>query len=647
MTGQATLLLLGGEGGGKTALVHRYVQGGFSSDYDPHVVDVYKKEDALDDVAVVLDIVDVCGSDTFHEIRAHEAARAHAYIFVVDAAALLRPPTPPEPSPLRSLTATRAAVFAAAGARPSVLVLAKCDALKRSDDPHLAQLVSQGLASSAAVADRLFAAVSGLEEFFAADGDGAAGAHFYPPHPLLTSAKDDVGVADVFHEAARSAIPSLKARRESAACLSSSLGSTGSTGTTSPSVSGSGSRSGSASRARRRSSFSSDTVSVASSHTDGSVHSSCRDDASEASWASTRTVSTASGLSTTQAQNMRLPALSPKGPEPATPAGDVVPALAAVPPLPPAAAAAAAPPVQLLSPREPSGMKPLPAAAVSVTASTPQTRGGDAEGERAVSPEGFTKAVSQLLPAAHGRSRSPMDLLGRSTSTSTAATAAARAPPTGVTTPLLQPLMPVSPRAAQQPLQRHNSGSSCNGAEPPPPGQQAPRKTRPARSASLLIMHPGAQPLAMSFSAAADRLGNTTPSLGAALPKAAEAKRDVDSKASELSPTASSSAAGHTPAGMGPARRPAGLSTGFSDFNELLKPSQSSTQGAEVSFSTGDRADPLRQPLLVKDEEDGVAPKVQFSYMNDTLVRCPRTRTRMRAQSSCTHHTATAEESEA
>ena len=577
MMGQATVLLLGGEGGGKTALVHRYVQGGFSSDYDPHVVDVYKKEDALDDVAVVLDIVDVCGSDTFHEIRAHEATRAHAYIFVVDATALLRPPTPPEPSPLRSLAATRAAVFAAAGARPSVLVLAKCDALKRSDDPQLAQLVSQGLASSAAVADRLFAAVSGLEEFFAADADGAAGAHFHPPYPLLTSAKDDVGVADVFHEAARSAIPSLKARRESAARLSGSLSSTGSTGTTSRSGSGSGVSARVYRDRARSSSFSSDTVSDASaSHADESVHSLRRDDASEASWASTRTVSTSSGLSTTQAQNMRLPALSPKGSAPSTPA-DVVPALAAVPTLPPPATAA--PPVQLLSPRDRGGIKPLPAAAVSVTASTPQTRGGDAEEERADSPDGFAKAVSQLLPAAHSRSRSPMDLLGRSTSTS----ATARAPNTSITTPLLQPLMPVSPRAPQQPLQRHNSGSSGNGAEPPP-GQQAPRKTRPSRSASLLILHPGVPPLAMSF-CAADRLGNTTPSLGAALPKAAEAKRDVDSKTSELSPTASSSAAGHTPAGsagMGPARRPAGLSTGFSDFNELLKPSQSSTQGAEV-----------------------------------------------------------------
>ena len=84
MTLTCTVVLLGREGCGKSSLVARFVQGTYTEQYDPHVVDVYKKEGNVGGAAVVFNVIDVCGSEDFSSIRNMECSKADARILCCD-----------------------------------------------------------------------------------------------------------------------------------------------------------------------------------------------------------------------------------------------------------------------------------------------------------------------------------------------------------------------------------------------------------------------------------------------------------------------------------------------------------------------------------------------------------------------------------
>eukprot|EP01063_Lacrimia_lanifica_P008252 TRINITY_DN1532_c0_g1_i2.p2 TRINITY_DN1532_c0_g1~~TRINITY_DN1532_c0_g1_i2.p2 ORF type:complete len:282 (+),score=62.29 TRINITY_DN1532_c0_g1_i2:102-947(+) len=112
------VVILGGEGCGKTSLVLRYVQARYTDVYDPHVVDVYKREDSVLGESVVFTIVDVCGGDGFESLRMEKCAEADAFVFVADASSA---------DSIDAVFSVRQALVLEAALKPSILAVAKCD----------------------------------------------------------------------------------------------------------------------------------------------------------------------------------------------------------------------------------------------------------------------------------------------------------------------------------------------------------------------------------------------------------------------------------------------------------------------------------------------------------------------------------------
>eukprot|EP01059_Diplonema_ambulator_P012354 TRINITY_DN22619_c0_g1_i1.p1 TRINITY_DN22619_c0_g1~~TRINITY_DN22619_c0_g1_i1.p1 ORF type:complete len:395 (+),score=31.13 TRINITY_DN22619_c0_g1_i1:34-1218(+) len=118
---ESAVVILGGEGSGKTALVLRYVQGTYTDIYDPHIVEEYKTQDTVDGVTMLLKISDVSGCAEYRDVRDAECRKADGYMYVIDACSA---------SSLQAVKAIREAVTGEIGDKPSVLVASKCD----SDD---------------------------------------------------------------------------------------------------------------------------------------------------------------------------------------------------------------------------------------------------------------------------------------------------------------------------------------------------------------------------------------------------------------------------------------------------------------------------------------------------------------------------------
>jgi len=62
------LVVLGGGGVGKSALILRYMHDKFLTSYDPTIEDSYRKQVTLEDETAVLEIMDTAGQEDFHSM---------------------------------------------------------------------------------------------------------------------------------------------------------------------------------------------------------------------------------------------------------------------------------------------------------------------------------------------------------------------------------------------------------------------------------------------------------------------------------------------------------------------------------------------------------------------------------------------------
>eukprot|EP01060_Flectonema_neradi_P028119 TRINITY_DN3782_c6_g1_i1.p1 TRINITY_DN3782_c6_g1~~TRINITY_DN3782_c6_g1_i1.p1 ORF type:complete len:566 (+),score=98.94 TRINITY_DN3782_c6_g1_i1:86-1783(+) len=115
-----SVVLLGGEGCGKTSLALRFVLNTYSEAYDPHVSDKYKKEEVVNGEVIVFEISDVCGCPEFRELVMQECERADGLLFVIDAT---------DDNSIDEVKVLRREALQVSD-KPSVLVASKCD----SDD---------------------------------------------------------------------------------------------------------------------------------------------------------------------------------------------------------------------------------------------------------------------------------------------------------------------------------------------------------------------------------------------------------------------------------------------------------------------------------------------------------------------------------
>eukprot|EP01062_Namystynia_karyoxenos_P054589 TRINITY_DN45024_c0_g1_i1.p1 TRINITY_DN45024_c0_g1~~TRINITY_DN45024_c0_g1_i1.p1 ORF type:complete len:397 (+),score=61.69 TRINITY_DN45024_c0_g1_i1:107-1297(+) len=165
--------VVGGERAGKTALVTRFVAGSWTEDYEPNVVDRYKKQETVDGDTVVLHITDTGGAAGLGAARAAALADADAVLCcysVADAGSLERA----RGGWQEVLRATGRDVV------PCVLVACQCDL------PERAVTEEEGVAAAA---------------------DWLGGGRFARrgvPH-VCTSARCDDGVAEAFHDLVREA----------------------------------------------------------------------------------------------------------------------------------------------------------------------------------------------------------------------------------------------------------------------------------------------------------------------------------------------------------------------------------------------------------------------------------------------------------
>jgi len=67
--GVIKMVVVGGGGVGKSALVIRFVQNSFVTEYDPTIEDSYRKQIILDEVGTVCDVLDTAGMEEYSAMR--------------------------------------------------------------------------------------------------------------------------------------------------------------------------------------------------------------------------------------------------------------------------------------------------------------------------------------------------------------------------------------------------------------------------------------------------------------------------------------------------------------------------------------------------------------------------------------------------
>eukprot|EP00456_Euglypha_rotunda_P017117 TRINITY_DN1580_c0_g1_i15.p1 TRINITY_DN1580_c0_g1~~TRINITY_DN1580_c0_g1_i15.p1 ORF type:complete len:179 (-),score=36.95 TRINITY_DN1580_c0_g1_i15:10-546(-) len=76
------LVVLGGGGVGKSALVSRFVTDNFLEEYDPTIEDNYRKQVMVDDESAMLDILDTAGQEEFSAMRDQWMRDGHGFLLV-------------------------------------------------------------------------------------------------------------------------------------------------------------------------------------------------------------------------------------------------------------------------------------------------------------------------------------------------------------------------------------------------------------------------------------------------------------------------------------------------------------------------------------------------------------------------------------
>lgn len=76
------LVILGGGGVGKSALVIRLVTDNFMDEYDPTIEDSYRKQVTIDDDAAILDILDTAGQEEYSSMQDQWMREGKGYVLV-------------------------------------------------------------------------------------------------------------------------------------------------------------------------------------------------------------------------------------------------------------------------------------------------------------------------------------------------------------------------------------------------------------------------------------------------------------------------------------------------------------------------------------------------------------------------------------
>ncbi|GMI03410.1 hypothetical protein TrVE_jg5901 [Triparma verrucosa] len=76
------LVILGGGGVGKSALVIRLVTDNFMDEYDPTIEDSYRKQVTIDDEPAILDILDTAGQEEYSSMQDQWMREGKGYLLV-------------------------------------------------------------------------------------------------------------------------------------------------------------------------------------------------------------------------------------------------------------------------------------------------------------------------------------------------------------------------------------------------------------------------------------------------------------------------------------------------------------------------------------------------------------------------------------
>ena len=79
-----SVLVLGRQGTGKTALIKSLIGDEFTSDYCPTILDIYTKETIIDNMCVKFEFIDIAGSHSFPAMRKLYIERANVFLLVYD-----------------------------------------------------------------------------------------------------------------------------------------------------------------------------------------------------------------------------------------------------------------------------------------------------------------------------------------------------------------------------------------------------------------------------------------------------------------------------------------------------------------------------------------------------------------------------------
>lgn len=74
------LVIVGGEGVGKSALTIQLIQGKFVTEYDPTIEDSYRKQFTIDDDTLMLEVLDTAGQEEYAAMRDCYIRTGHGFV---------------------------------------------------------------------------------------------------------------------------------------------------------------------------------------------------------------------------------------------------------------------------------------------------------------------------------------------------------------------------------------------------------------------------------------------------------------------------------------------------------------------------------------------------------------------------------------
>eukprot|EP01059_Diplonema_ambulator_P004270 TRINITY_DN13970_c0_g1_i1.p1 TRINITY_DN13970_c0_g1~~TRINITY_DN13970_c0_g1_i1.p1 ORF type:complete len:215 (+),score=63.40 TRINITY_DN13970_c0_g1_i1:38-646(+) len=120
MASERKLVVFGGGGVGKSALTVRFIQDKFVAIYDPSIIEKYRKQEVVDGMTEILEVVDTAGQEEYAPMRRQYYQKGEGFIAVYSIA---------DRGSLGDVEALRDDILQERGCEriPMVLVGAKCD----------------------------------------------------------------------------------------------------------------------------------------------------------------------------------------------------------------------------------------------------------------------------------------------------------------------------------------------------------------------------------------------------------------------------------------------------------------------------------------------------------------------------------------